>query len=106
MTKINIYEYRKDGSKVFSGRPVGVEARKKEKLNEKDYDGESYLIIIPDDTYSINGSFFGGMFSDSVINLGEEKFRDKYKFQFANGELDDNIRNDIEEGIYDAINDL
>ena len=106
MKTINIQEFRRSGSKIFSGRDVGIEARKKAKLNEKDKDGEQYEIIIPSDTYSISGSFFGGMFSDSVITLKEEAFRSKYIFRFSTGELNDSLRGDIEEGIYDAVNDL
>ena len=106
MIKINIQEYRASGSKIFSGREQGKKARQKLDLNKKDFDQEKYEIIIPDDTYSITGSFFGGMFSDSVINLKEEKFRDKYKFRFSNGELSEILQNDIDEGIYDAANEL
>lgn len=106
MKTISIQTYRQNGSKVFSGRDVGIDARRKLELNEKDIDEEQYEIIIPEDTYSIGGSFFGGLFSDSVIKLGEEGFRKKYIFKFANSELNDSLRGDIEEGIYDAINDL
>lgn len=106
MKRINIYEFRKSGSKIFSGRDVGIEARKKLGLNEKDMDEEQYEIIVPEDTYSIGGSFFGGLFSDSVIRLSEEGFRRKYIFKHPNGELSESLRGDIEEGIYDAINDL
>ena len=103
---IYIQEFRRNGSKIFSGRDVGIEARKLLQLNEKDKDNEQYEVIIPQDTYSISGSFFGGLFSDSVIYLNEEKFREKYIFKFSTGELSDSLRGDIEEGIYDAINDL
>ena len=106
MKKINIQEFRKDGSKIFSGRDIGIEAREKLDLNEKDLDEEKYTIIIPQDTYSITGSFFGGLFSDSIIKLKEEKFRQKYIFKCSQGDLSEVLQNDIEEGIYDAINDL
>lgn len=106
MKRINIQEFRKNGSKIFSGRDIGIEARTKLDLNEKDLDEEEYTIIIPQDTYSITGSFFGGLFSDSIIRLKEEKFRKKYIFKCSQGELSEVLQNDIEEGIYDAINDL
>lgn len=106
MTVINIQEFKQNGSKIFSGRDVGIAARRKLQLNEKDSDDEIYEIIIPTDTYSISGSFFGGLFSDSVINLSEEGFRKKYVFKYPEGKLGETLRADIEEGIYDAINDL
>lgn len=104
MGKINIQKYRKSGSKIFSGRNVGIQARKEENLMEKDEDDDVYDIIVPDDTYSISGSFFGGMFSDSVIRLKEDGFRKKYKFKHRNSELNESLNDDIEEGIYDALN--
>ena len=105
-SKINIQKYRQNGSKMFSGRDLGVEARVEFDLESKDRDDNTYTIVIPDDTYSFGGSFFGGMFSDSVIALGEEKFRRKYTFKFRNCELSESIREDIDEGIYDAVNGL
>lgn len=106
MKTINIQDYRESGSKIFSGRDSGILARKKLNLNQLDFDDEQYNIVIPDDTYSISGSFFGGLFSDSVIELGEEKFREKYHFVHSNKELGESLKNDVEEGIYDALNEL
>jgi len=106
MKKINIQEFKQNGSKIFSGRDVGIDARRKLKLNEKDLDSEIYEIIVPSDTYSISGSFFGGLFSDSVIALKEEGFRKKYIFIYPEGERGEALRADVEAGIYDAINDL
>lgn len=106
MKRINIQNYRESGSKIFSGRDSGIAARQKLDLNKLDLDNERYEIIIPEDTYSISGSFFGGLFSDSVIRLGEDGFRNKYHFMHSNKELGESLKHDIEEGIYDAINDL
>lgn len=106
MEKINLQDYRKNGSKIFSGRDLGIQARQQLGLNQKDCDNEQYLVIIPHDTYSISGSFFGGLFSDSVIHLNEEKFKAKYIFKCSQGELSEVLQSDIEEGIYDAINCL
>ena len=103
MEKINIQKFRKDGSKVFSGRNEGISARKEVGLEIKDQDSKEYTIIVPVDTYTITSSFFGGMFSDSVIFLGEKKFRDKYRFAYTNGELNDVLLDDIDEGISDAL---
>ncbi len=105
MDIIKLQAYRKPKSKMYSGRDHGIEVRNKLKLDEKDRDEKKYTIYIPNDTLAINSSFFGGLFSDSVIFLGKEKFKEKYNFLGENGEtLKKTLVNDIEEGIYDAIN--
>ena len=104
--EIKVQKYRQNGSKMFSGRDLGVTARQECNLAEKDKDDKVYTIVIPNDTYSFGGSFFGGMFSDSVIALGEKKFREKYLFSFNTGKINDSIQEDINEGIFDALNDL
>jgi len=104
--KINIQRFLGNGSKIFSGRNEGIEARKILNLSQKDNDNCGYVFVIPSETYSISPSFFGGMLGDSVINLGEEAFREKYKFIDSDNNLKDEIKQDYEEGIYDAINGL
>ena len=106
METINIQQFLGEGSKIFSGRPTGIRAREIKELNKKDMDELCYEVIIPEGVYSINGSFFGGMFSDSVKRLGEEKFNKKYHFKFKDKELNITLKKDIDDGIYDALNDL
>lgn len=103
---LNMHEFKKPESKTYSGRDNGVEARKKLALNQLDKDNEKYDLIIPDGTYSITGSFFGGMLADSVKHLGEKKFREKYRICFRDGVISNEIQQDYEEGIYDALNGL
>ena len=85
--------------KVISGRNKGIELRKKLKIDEKDKDEEIYKIHIAQDVYSFNSSCFLGLFSNSIKNLGEKKFREKYIFNCS-----DLIKMNIEDGIRDAIN--
>lgn len=107
MNKINLQGYRAAGSKIYSGRDIGKKARKELDLNNKDSDQQQYKVVVPSDTYSINGSFFGGLFSDSVIKLGESEFRGKYEFVYEDDKhLNEILSGDIEDGIYDAINGL
>ena len=102
---IKLQSYRKSESSMYSGREHGLEIRKELDLNKKDKDEKKYIIQISDDTIAINSSFFGGLFSDSVVGLGEERFKKKYIFQNNKGkEVKETIKKDIEEGIYDAIN--
>lgn len=102
---LKLDSYRKNGSRMFSGRDYGLEVRKKMGLNEKDQDQEVYTIQISDDILAVNSSFFGGLFAESVIKLGEKGFLDKYRFQNEKSrEMKPTLRNDIKEGIYDALN--
>ncbi|MCI8485985.1 MAG: hypothetical protein HFJ20_02595 [Clostridia bacterium] len=87
-------------AKVISGRDKGKTLREKIKIEDKDKDNETYNIIIPEEVYSFNSSCFLGMFGESIKKLGEEKFREKYKFNCT-----DLINMNIEDGIRDALND-
>lgn len=102
---IKMLTYRKNESRMFSGREFGLEVRRKINLDSRDKDSETYCIQISDDTMAINSSFFGGLFSESVFVLGAEGFRKKYTFQNEHGKpLKDTLQKDIEEGIYDTLN--
>ena len=83
MKKINLLNFRSNGSKIFSGRDKGIDARQKLKLNELDLQEETIEVIVPKDTWSINSSFFGGLFESSIIisvNILEKRlFKDNEK---------------------------
>lgn len=83
---INLEDYRvkgKDGtiSKVFTGRDRGEDVRKASGIDEIEKKYKEIFIIIPDNIYSINPSFFEELFVNVVLKLGGEKFREKFKFQ-------------------------
>ncbi len=101
---IRMNKYRNEGSRIYSGRPLGESVRAELGLNEKDRDSAIYTFYFPEDTMSINSSYFGGLFEESVICLGREGFEGKYKFLFEDGkELSDILKFNIEEGIGDAL---
>jgi len=82
---INLEDYRvidKDGSiaKVFTGRDRGEDVRKASKIDKIEETYEEVEIIIPNNIYSINPSFFEELFVNVVIKLGKDKFREKFKF--------------------------
>lgn len=102
---IKLQTFRKNGSRMFSGREFGLEVREKIDLDNKDKDDKCYEIIVSDDTIAINSSFFGGLFSESVYVLGVDRFREKYIFKNEfDKPLKPTIQKDIEEGIYDTVN--
>ena len=73
---INLEDFRaKDGhkiSKVFTGRDRGLYVR------EQSYD--EVKIIIPNNIYSINPSFFEELFVNIIKRLGKENFLKKIHF--------------------------
>lgn len=75
-----------DGSykKVFTGREHGEYIR--DALNIDFLESISYklTIFIPTETYSINPSFFEGLFGDSIAKLGRDKFMEKFEFVSPN----------------------
>jgi len=83
---INLDDFRvigKDGTiaKVFTGRDRGEDVRKASKIDEIERNYEKITIIIPDNIYSINPSFFEELFVNVVMRLGKEKFREKFDFK-------------------------
>lgn len=107
MIKINLSRFRGDGSKIFSGRDRGIKARTELKLNDLDNNDEIVNVIIPKDTWSINSSFFGGLFESSVIMLHDEGFKKKYRFKLDDGsELNDELQRNVDECIFETLNDI
>lgn len=78
--KIDLKHFKRKESKVFTGRPEGQKVRKDLKLDEIDKNDIVVNILIPNDTLSVNSSFFSGMFQKSLSTLGETQFRKKYQF--------------------------
>lgn len=83
---LNLEDYRvigKDGTiaKVFTGRDRGRDVRLASKIDDMERKYESISIVIPDNIYSINPSFFEELFVNAVIKLGREPFREKFLFE-------------------------
>lgn len=87
--------------KVLSGVDLGVSARKAFNLDLLDSQGNIVTFRIPDEVYSVNSSFFSGMFQKSIKTLGEKVFRERYIF-----ECDDIIKMNIENGISNIVNTM
>ena len=85
-------------SRVLSGRDRGVECRKKFNLDRLDASNERVVVTIPRDIYSMNTSFFLGLFGNSVRRFGKDGFVSKYEFV-----CDEVHREGIAEGIERAL---
>src|SRR5271155_4866824 len=78
---INLEEVRIPSNSGFlSGRDSGLSVRNKFNLNRLDKEDNVVKIIIPHEIFSMNTSFFLGLFGDSVRFLGPDNFRVKYIF--------------------------
>lgn len=82
---INLEDFRaKEGqriSKVFTGRDRGEIVRRKSRIDELEQTYDTVKIIIPDNIYSINPSFFEEFLVNVVKKLGKQKFLEKFKFE-------------------------
>jgi hypothetical protein len=81
---INLEDFRvKDGqrvSKVFTGRDRGKYVRENSRIDEVETKYEVVNIVIPNNVYSINPSFFEEFLVNVVKKLGKEEFLKKFKF--------------------------
>ncbi|MDU0329399.1 hypothetical protein RW092_04180 [Paenibacillus sp. 3LSP] len=96
----NLNEFKTNSkSRVFSGRDRGEIARAKLDLDHEDNLTEDIVtIVFPDDTISLNSSFFLGLFGKSVRKLGEQGFEKKYQFRCS-----ESILKSVKDGIQRAL---
>jgi hypothetical protein len=82
MQRIDLSELTGDGEvRNLSGHERGLAARKKFDLDAIDARGESVVVVVPEEVYSMASSFFQGMFSASVLASGDrETFLSHYLF--------------------------
>lgn len=79
--KIFLEKHRTKGSKIFTGRDRGEFVRKASKIDELELENTEITIVIPDNLYSINPSFFEELFVNVVSKLGRKGFYEKFKFK-------------------------
>lgn len=96
--RVDLGRYKKEKSRVFSGRLEGNKVRADLGLDKNDMLKKEMTIVIPDDTLSLNSSFFLGAFGPSIRNLGKEEFEEIYKFECTSF-----IKKSIEDGKKRAI---
>lgn len=100
MLTIDLKQYIQN-KKVLSGRDNGVNLRKKLEIDKKENENDEIKIIIPQDVFALNSSYFLGWLGKSVRNLGKENFEKKYHF-----ECNEIVKLNIEDGINDALNNI
>jgi hypothetical protein len=77
---INLETYRVETAKVFTGRDRGLFVRNESHIDEIEAKFDEVEIIIPDNIYSINPSFFEELFFNVVNKLGKINFLNKFIF--------------------------
>lgn len=83
---ISIAKHTEPGIGVLAGQDLGKEIREKYRLDAIDaMKGEevptgAITVEIPESVYSFNSSFFLGLLSRSVVALGAEEFRRRFRF--------------------------
>lgn len=81
MTELNLHEVTGSGRvHNLAGKDRGSSARALFKLDILDNNPESVTVIVPDYLDTISTSYFLGLFSKSVKNLGADNFKNKYRF--------------------------
>jgi hypothetical protein len=87
------------GGPVYAGRPRGELARKHLGLDQMDESPAHIEVRIPETTYSLNSSFFLGLFGPSVVRFKtRNRFLEKYHFTAP-----DFVMQEVEEGIERAL---
>ena len=95
MNCVNMGMYMEAGERIFTDRDTGIRARKELELDRLEKIGK-ITVLLPEDTWGVNPSFFGGMFETSIKTMGD-RFRQNYVFQYSDGtELNDSLRENIE----------
>lgn len=91
---VNLGSYSDKNIGILAGRERGATVRKAVGLDEADVSGRRVRIVIPAEIYSVNSSFFLGMFETSILTLGADEFIRRYEFVGvdANSTRDEGIR--------------
>lgn len=82
-TEITVIDFAGLGGPVYVGRPKGELTRRKYNLDAIDQNISAKVVVkVPESTYSINSSYFLGLFGPSIRALGNrDAFFKKYNFQ-------------------------
>ena len=78
---INLEDFRVKDAKVFTGRDRGEAVRDQSDIDNIEQNFDKVKIVIPDNIYSINPSFFEELFVNVILKLGKENFLGKFEFE-------------------------
>lgn len=106
--KIKMGEFLQNGSNIFSGRDKGVDARNTLGLEKLEENCDELLFLIPNHTWGINPSFYGGLLEGSIKKYTDiNQYLKKYHFVYYDGcELKDSLKADLQEGLQYVLNSI
>lgn len=93
---VDLSPYKREEERIFTNRDNGIRARKELKLEEMEREEGCIKVLLPNELWGINPSFFGGMFESSIKEFKHEFWR-KYEFLYVNfDELNDELKDSID----------
>ena len=94
--QVYIDKYKDEGARIFTDRDRGIEARKELGLDRLEQDGK-VIVYLPQDTWGINPSFYGGMFETSIKSM-KNSFNQNYSFRYTDGtELNESLKQNLKD---------
>lgn len=81
MRTVDMKDHLTPGVGLLAGRDRGGAVRESAGIAKLDAGTDSVLVTFPAFVYSINSSFFLGVFERSIDDLGELGFAKKYEFE-------------------------
>jgi hypothetical protein len=105
MSKEIEIDLRKFGGPVYTGRDKGQSIREKNNLDKIDQDPlTNVIILVPENAFSLNSSFFLGLLGKSIRASGSrEKFLAKFKFKNP-PHIEEYIESGIERALLERTN--
>lgn len=81
---------------LLTGASWGRDIRTRLDLDRYDREGTVVRIHVPDWVIALTSSFVRGLLQASILNLGEDRFRERYVFDFAGYDFTDIIDEEID----------
>lgn len=93
---IKLGQFKRSEEKIFTDRDNGIDARKKLNLDNLEDSEDKIIVLLPSDVWTINPSFFGGLFEQSIKKY-HVNFWDKYVFLYNDkSEISDSVKASLE----------
>jgi len=80
ITEKNFADIIPEGNDGISGRDKGEQLRERWSLDDLEKQDDVIIIMSVPDKKTLGQSFIQGLFSKSVLGLGEQRFNEIYKF--------------------------
>lgn len=97
-----VVDFAKFGGPVYVGRALGKQARSRLGLDRVDAEGLAVVVRIPPTTFSVNSSFFLGLFGPSIRSAGtREEFLRRYTFEMDEERFKESVDASIDRALFE-----